>query len=363
MAALNEIINARGTFTPLGVSRSSPTVRAAVADALSRFAVIDELQNRASRKLAEWAGAEAATVTHCAAASVTLTVAAAIAGSVPERIGALPDATGLRGEVVIPAGHCVNYGAPIEQAIRLSGAKPVRAGSLESCSLADIESQIDRDRTCCLMLVSSKLVKSEPIDLAATVAIARSVDVPTIIDGAAQDFRIEALLETGADAVIVSAQKYLAGPTAGLVIGRADLIDAVRAQDKGIGRGMKASKEAIAGVLAAIEERQGLDLAVWKRAQAAKLTIFVSRVGALAGLDVVLEPDPTGLPFSRAYVRVDAATAGKDAPTLMAALKAGDPSVWTLDDKASEGRIGFELVQCTDAEIDAICARLTALVS
>ena len=79
------------------------------------------------------------------------------------------------------------------------------------------------------------------------VKLAKNLGVPTIIDGAAQDFRIEELLETGADVVLVSGQKYLASPTAGLVFGKREYVDAVRAQDKGIGRGMKATKEAIIG--------------------------------------------------------------------------------------------------------------------
>lgn len=358
MAELTKVINARGTFTPLGVSRSSPAVRAAVADALAHFAIIDELQDLAGRKLAAWSGADAGTVTHCAASGVTLAVAAAMTGRDPQRIAALPDTTGFRNEVVIPAGHCVNYGAPIEQAIRLSGARPVRAGSRERCSLADLDASIERDRTCCLMLVSSKLVDSAPIDLAAAVALARRREVPAIIDGAAQDFRVAELLRTGADAVIVSAQKYLAGPTAGLVVGRAGFIDAVGAQDKGIGRGMKATKEAIAGVCAAIEERQGLDLEKWAIAQEKKLSVFAGRIAGLGGLDVIGVPDPTGLPFERIYVEVDSATAGKDAAALVAALKAGNPSIWAIDDQAAAGRIGFELVQCTDDEIKIICDKM-----
>ena len=61
-----------------------------------------------------------------------------------------------------------------------------------------------------------------------------------------------------ADLVLVSAQKYLASPTAGLIIGRKRLVHACRAHEKGIGRAMKATKEAVIGVLAALEERQNL---------------------------------------------------------------------------------------------------------
>lgn len=59
---LTEIINVRGTFTPLGVSRTSKSVCTAVSDALSNYFVLDELQDLASRKLSDWSGAEAAAI-------------------------------------------------------------------------------------------------------------------------------------------------------------------------------------------------------------------------------------------------------------------------------------------------------------
>jgi seryl-tRNA(Sec) selenium transferase len=107
--------------------------------------------------------------------------------------------------------------------------------------------------------VSSRLTKGAPIDLGAAAATAHKHGVPAVSDDAAQDFRVRDLLQTGADLVIVSAQKYLGGPTAGLIVGRQPLIAAVRAQERGSGRAMKASKEAIAGALAAISERSAMD--------------------------------------------------------------------------------------------------------
>ncbi len=77
---LTRVINARGTFTPLGVSRSSAGVASAVAEALLEFYVLDELQATVSRLVATTTGAEAAAVTHCVCAAITLSVAASMAG-------------------------------------------------------------------------------------------------------------------------------------------------------------------------------------------------------------------------------------------------------------------------------------------
>lgn len=261
---LTRLINASGTFTPLGVSRSSVQIASVVAQALGEFFDIDELQVRTGRAVADLTGAEAAAVTHCVAAGITLSIAAAMAGSDPLRIQALPDSRGLPNRVVLPAGHAVNYGHPIFTDIRLAGAHPVIACTDASCTLENIETALADERTACLLLVSSRLVAGPRIDLREAVAAAHRRGVPAIIDGAAQDMRIGELLATGADIVLISAHKYMASPTAGLIIGRSGMVQACRAQDRGIGRSMKATKEALIGVLAAVEERRALDIEAWR---------------------------------------------------------------------------------------------------
>ncbi len=357
---LRTIINARGTFTPLGVSRSSPAVARAVGEALSDFYVIDELHDLAGRRLADWAGADAAALLHCTAAAITVSIAAVMAGQSAAKIAALPDTKGMRNKVILPRCHLVHYGHSIEQAIRLSGATPVYAGSEEDCSLADIEAALAEEEVACLLLVSSRLARGS-VDLGAAVVAAHAQGVPAIIDGAAQDWRVGVLLASGADAVLVSAQKYLAAPTAGLVIGRSALVAAVRGQEKGIGRGMKASKEAIAGVLAAVAERQAKNAAAWSVGQERKVTIFLKRAGWLRGVVARAVADPTGLPFSRAALQLGSG-ASIDAEGLARALKAGEPSIWVMDQDAAVGVLTFELVQLTDDEIDVVLTRLSELL-
>lgn len=286
-----------------------------------------------------------------------------MAGTSQAHIAALPDAAGMSDCVILPAVHHVNYGHPITQAVRLAGAQPVLAGTETGCSIKELEQQIAEHNTCCVLLVSSKLVKNDALDIREAVSIAHRHGVPTIIDGAAQDFRIHDLLATGADLVLVSAQKYLASPTAGLVIGKRSLVDAVRAQERGIGRGMKASKEAILGVVAAIEERSDLDVSEWSRLQNNKVASFATRVAEIQGLAAHCEPDPTGLPFSRALLSVDPKRAGLDAAALINGLKTGRPSIWVIDERAGQSQVGMELVQATEAEIETILARLSDLVS
>jgi len=119
---LRRVINARGTFTPLGVSRSTEAVATETGAALRHFFHMGDLQDRAGRIIADRAGVEAAAVCHCAAAAITIACAAVMAGADPERVVRLPDTSGMKNRVVIQAGHLVNYGQPVDQAVRLSGA-------------------------------------------------------------------------------------------------------------------------------------------------------------------------------------------------------------------------------------------------
>jgi uncharacterized pyridoxal phosphate-dependent enzyme len=359
---LSHVINAAGSFTPLGVSRSSARVGQAVGEALGQFFIIDELQDTLSAAISRFTGAEAGAAVHCVSAGVTLSVAAVMTGVDQARIAALPNTGELPNRVVAPRGHAVNYGHPIEQDIRLAGAMPIFAGRTDQCSMEDIRMALAHANTACLFLVSSRLVRGQPIDLKQAVAQAHSRGVPAIIDGAAQDMRIGELLATGADLVLVSAHKYLASPTAGLVIGNRHLVDAVRAQQKGIGRSMKPSKEAIVGVLAAIEERQRLDLSGWQEAQDRKVSAFVARADRIKGVDARCEADPAGMPFSRACLRIQTGHAPLDAKALVNALKSGSPPIWVMEHRLADAELVLELVQVNEGELETILRRLSELL-
>lgn len=355
---LTKVVNAAGTFTPLGVSRSSAGVAAATAEALQHFFVIDELQDRLSARAAQFVPSEAACVTHCVAAALTLSVAAAMSRGDPGKVAALPDTTAMPKQVVLPATHAVDYGHSIEQDVRLAGASVVLAGRDDSCTLREVEEALASEGIAALLLVSSRLVRGVPMDLSAAVALAHSAGVPAIIDGAAQDLRMEQLLATGADLVLVSAHKYLASPTAGLVLGKRQWVNAVRAQEKGIGRAMKPSKEALVGVLQALEEREALDRTGWQADQARKVAAFVNQVNSLPGLEAVAVPDPAGMPFSRVRVTLTRHRRALDAVTLARSLRNGDPPVWVMSHRAEAGELALELVALAEDEIATILRRL-----
>jgi uncharacterized pyridoxal phosphate-dependent enzyme len=354
---LSAVINARGTYTPLGVSRSSDGVADAVAQALPEFFVMAELGDRASETIAQVTGAQAGAVAHCTAAGLTLAVAATMTGIDPRRIASLPDATDMHNRVVLPACHVVDYGHSNLQGIRLAGAQVDLAGAENRCSIEDLEAELDGPDVCCLVLVSSRLTDGPPIDLVAAVRAAHRRGVPAIIDGAAQFPRVADLIATGADLVLVSGQKYLASPTAGLIAGTWPLVQAVRAQEKGIGRGMKPTKEAIIGVIAALEEWQARDRMKWEADELSKVTAFAEAAARIPGVTADVVPDPTGLPVSRVVLTMP------DGHRVATELEAGSPSIYVMTDRLADDQLILELVPLDKDEVATILARLWSLLT
>ena len=125
---LRRIINVSGTMTSLGASIVVPEAVQMAEGILSEFVEINELHRRACATIAQATGAEAGCITASCSAGITIAVAGCMTGADLARIEQLPDAAGMKDEVLIQAGHMVYYGAPIEQALRLTGAKVVPVG-------------------------------------------------------------------------------------------------------------------------------------------------------------------------------------------------------------------------------------------
>lgn len=349
---LRRVINAWGTATPFGVSRSDAQVADAVAAMLQRHVVMAELQAQAGEQLAAWSGAAAGCVTHSSGAGITLAVAACITGDDAARIASLPATGAPRPRVVLMAAHDVNYGQKLSQAIRLTGAEAVSCDSLEAAA-----HEAKQPATVAVLAVESHLAPgSGPQATRALRTLAADAGLPLLLDGAAQDWRVRDLVAAGADLVIVSAQKYLRAPTAGLVVGRAGLVRAVDAQHGGIGRAMKPTKEALAGVLAALALRGEADVRGWLASEQRKVDRVAVAAAGWQGVRSERTPDPQGNGFDRLWLGVPPAAG--DAAGVIRMLREGDPAVAVAPHRAAQGLIGLELTGVADSEIDELCMLL-----
>jgi len=356
------VINARGTYTPLGVSRSSEPVIEAVAESLRQFFVMEDLRRVFGEKMSALTGAEWGCVTHCTAASITLSVAAVMTGSDLEKVRQLPSADGMTSRLVLQAGHSVDYGQPVEQAIRLAGATVLVAGSKESCSEKELEATLGEDGVGGLVLVHSRLCTGDMVDMKTAVAMARAKGIPVILDAAAQDLIMDEMLAVGADLTLFSAQKYLASPTAGLVLGRRDLVAAVALQERGIGRGMKAGKEAIVGALMALRMRHDMDFDAWVSDRFFRAQKFAESLSRLAPVTAELVQDPLDNPFSRVQVFIDTEACGKTAPEVAERLATSDPVVIVQDHDDQENSLMLEVLALNSQELEMIVSLLAVIV-
>jgi L-seryl-tRNA(Ser) seleniumtransferase len=322
---------------------------------------MDELQGAASTMIAELTGAEAGCVTACAAAGVALSVAAAITGEDPGLIRRLPETDGLANEVVMLKGHVVDFGADVRQMARMAGARVIEAGTATRCGEAELEAAFSARTAAALYVVSHLCVPRGQPSLERFVAVARGKGMPVIVDGAAE-YDLRGFHAAGADLAVHSAHKFLAGPTAGLVAGRADLIRAVVAQNAGIGRPMKVGKEGIVGLIAALERWKGLDLDDERATDRAKLERAAVRLGNLAGITTEIEPDTTGNPVDRLRIHVDATRAGLSAAELGRRLREGAIAFVVRDHLAELGYVLIDPRSLGEAEMTRLTERIAAIL-
>ncbi len=359
---LRNAINVSGTMTWLGASIVVPEAVAAVSAALPQFFVIDDLQRQASAVIAQACGGEAGCITASTSAAVTLSIAAAMVGCDLVQVERLPDTQGLKNEVLLQAGHNIHYGAPLDQAIRLAGARVVTVGQSTSANVAQLLGAIT-ERTCAaLYVVSHHAVQYGQLPLGVFIEHCHARGVPVIVD-AASEYDLRRFIAAGADLALYSAHKFLGGPTAGIVAGRRELVRAVYAQNHGIGRGMKVGKEGILGTIAALQAWGTRDHAGVRAREAAHLSLWQSALLGFAGVGSAVEADPTGNPLDRLRVTLNADTAGISAWSLAHALASGDPAIFVRDHEIEHGYFYLDPCNLHPGQEQLVAARLRELLA
>ncbi|MDJ1158821.1 aminotransferase class V-fold PLP-dependent enzyme [Chelatococcus sp. SYSU_G07232] len=354
---LRPVINVSGTMTSLGASIAVPEAIAAMTAILPQFVEIDDLQRKVSPVIARLTGGEAGFVTASCSAGITLAVAAAMTGPDLAAIERLPDTTGLRNEVVIQMGHVVSYGAPIDQAIRLAGAKVVPVGQATSARRYHLEGAITERTAAAVYVVSHHTVQYGLVPLDEFVAVCHGKGVPVIVD-AASEYDLRGFLAQGADLALYSAHKFLGGPTAGIVAGRKDLVRASFLQNLGIGRGMKVGKESMFGTMAALEAWERRDHAAVRARETAHLELWERTLAGRPGVSAAIEPDPTHNPLERLRVNLRPEEAHITAWDLADALAAGEVPIIVRDHEIEHGYFYLDPCNLHPGEETIVARRL-----
>ncbi len=355
---LRPIINASGTATAIGASMAVPEAIKATAAMMSQFVEISDLQRKASAVIARLCATEAGFVTASCSAAVTVSVAGAMTGNDLAAIERLPDTTGLKDEVVILAGHLVHYSGPIDQAIRLAGAKVVPVGQATSARGYQLAGAINARTAAAVYVVSYQVVPYGMLPLAEFASIAHAQGVPVIVDGAGE-YDLRGFLAAGGDLALYSSHKFLGGPTGGIVAGRKDLVRAAYLQNGGIGRGMKVGKEGIAGTIASLEAWERRDHAAVRAEEARALELWMQVLADRSGVTATSAPDPTHNPVDRLRLAVDAKAAHITAWDLADRLAAGTPPVMVRGGEYEHGYFYLDPCNLHPGEAAVVAERLS----
>jgi D-glucosaminate-6-phosphate ammonia-lyase len=321
------VINAFATLTRLGGSLMPPEVIQAMHDASRSFIDLDELQRKVGERIAVLTHNEAAYASSGAAAGLTLATAACVVGNDASKRNVFPELSGLKNEVIIQRLHRNGY----DYAVRQVGVKIVETGTEQGTTRTDLEQAINT-KTAAIFWFQGAMNKPSELPLQEVIAIANTKNIPVIVDAAAQLPPVSNLwnfTKLGAALAIFSGGKDLCGPqSSGLVLGRADLIEAIRihgSPNQGIGRPMKVGKEEMLGLLAAVERYVNLDHDA--RAQRFENTVALwnNSLNKIDGVSACRDfPNEAGQPVPRTHVKFSGKFS-RDA--VIQQLLKGDPAI------------------------------------
>ena len=386
---VRQIINVGGSNTRLGGPLMAPEVVEAMSQAATESVAMEELQAAASRVISNITGAEAGYVTAGAAAGLTLGTAACITGLDISKMDRLPDTTGMANEVIIAREHRSGY----DHAIRAAGAKLVEVGMNEVTAGAGVraseaweyEAAITENTTA----IAYFFVPGSSPPLEQVISVAHKHKLPVVVDAAAQLPPVENLrrfIGLGADLVAFSGGKSIRGPqNTGVLCGRRDLIAAVALQHldldehfdiwepppslipkeelpgiprHGIGRGAKVSKEAIIGLLTALQMFTQEQAIADSQRFKSLLQPIVDGLAEVPNIAVRLISDPNPEVYPTVEIRLDEENLGQTAFAVSRKLKYGEPAVYVNETKLAQGILEVNPINLTERRAVIVADRL-----
>ena len=342
-------INAAGTYTDMTASLMPPEVMAAINYASKQFVPLTELHDRVGERIAALVKAEAAMVSAGAASAMTLGTAGVLTGGDAKKIVDLPNLAGMKSEVIMQKSHRFGY----DHAVRNCGVTIV-----EVETAAELEAAIS-PKTAMMLFYNNNNSLGQIRD-EEFVRLGKKHGVVTMNDCAADVPPVENLWKftaMGFDLVAFSGGKGIRGPqSAGLLLGRKDLIAAARANaapnGNSIGRGMKVNKEEMVGMLAAIERFVKLDHAANDREYQRRAEVILKSLARIDGVTASITVPEVANHVPHVKVVLDTAVTGITGQEISKQLREGTPSIGVRP--GDELLIGVWMMQPGE---DAIVAR------
>jgi L-seryl-tRNA(Ser) seleniumtransferase len=255
---LRRVVNATGVVLHTNLGRSVLSERAVMAayDAATGYSNLEyDLRSgtRGSRYdhavplLRELTGAEDALVVNNCAGATLLALAAVVASKSSETP-----------EVIVSRGQLIEIGGGfrIPEVLALSGARLREVGTTNRTRLSDYENTINENTGAVLWVHPSNF---ETVGFTESVGVQdlSSLGLPVIADvgsgaltSVGEEPRVQAILGEGADLAIFSGDKLLGGPQAGIAVGAARWVVAMRRHP--LARALRADKLCLAALEATL---------------------------------------------------------------------------------------------------------------
>jgi len=385
------IINAAGQLTMYGGATMPQEVVDAMSEVAHTAVRMDELQAAASKSIAKITGAEAGYVTCGCAAALMAASAACLTGYNVDSINRLPDTCGIPNEILMAASQCNGY-APV---LRAAGAKIVHVGMGQQTLVEDFEHAIT-NRTAAIFCYYGLDGGIPPLE--EVVQLGKKYNIPIILDAANQVPPVENLrkfISMGVDLVAISGGKGIRGPQAsGLLFGRRDLIAAAslnyftpgfsgglvtyeqwnpppslipkeKMRDvplMPVGRGLKVSKEAVIGLLTALQiitDEEG-NAKEMERLRSL-LAPIVARCEGIPGLQIE-RGEITVRGFPILTITVDTSKTGMSIDQLVQKMKDAEPPIYflALRPQILEGKFIINPCSLNEEQASIVADRLYA---
>ena len=352
--SVRRVINASGKMTILGVSTVDKEVIEAIGEGCKNFFIIEELINKTGEYIANLLGCESALIVSSASAGIAQSVGAMIAKDDMSLVYNVNNPKKqVKREIIIPKGHNVDYGVPVEVMIRLGGGEVVEAGYANMCNKEHIIREINENTAAIMYIKSHHCVQKSMLSVLDAVQVAKEYNLPLIVDAAAEE-DLNVYYELGADLVIYSGAKAIEGPSSGLVIGKKKYIDNVKLQSKGIGRAMKIGKENIVGLTCAIERYISNDKVTLKEME--------DKINTIKGVSASITRDSAGREILRGEIDFNEDIINKSTQQIINELRSGEIAIYTRDYKANEGKIEIDIRSVTGSDLDTIYNRIKNIV-
>jgi L-seryl-tRNA(Ser) seleniumtransferase len=365
--ALRRVLNATGVLVHTNLGRAPLPAFALerVAEAARGYSNLEfdlaagargSRQDHAAAILRRLTGAEAALVVNNNAGAVLLALAALAEGR----------------EVIVSRGELIEIGDGfrIPDVLARSGARLVEVGTTNRTRVADYEAAIG-DETAVLLRVHQSNFRivgfAEQPGTAALAALAHRRGLPLVDDlgsGALVELGEEptarASLAAGADLVCFSGDKLLGGPQAGIVAGRADLVERLRRHP--LQRALRIDKLALAALEGTLllyldPERALAEVPVLRQLREGAATVRARAERLAAAVDGEVE-ETTARVGGGALPLAELPSFACALPEELAApLRLGEPPVVGV---VRDGRLLLDCRTLTDGEAEEAAAAVRA---